>query len=287
VSLVVHSRQVWLAPSQIIGAGQSVSPRQATHRAAAVSHFDSGAAQSLSEAQPAGAMHWSAPPALVVQLWPAGQPLRGAGPQPGWQRPPVPLQIRPESTAPQLWSVAHPQRPRSRRHTGSSGLQSVVLVAVHSLQEPASSPAVRQNGRSGLGQLGAPSPVQATQVWLVEAQSGVMPPQSSAARHPTHTPTPEEVSQRGFVAAQWVVSVAVQAAQAPLGRQMGASAPQSALVPQARQVWLPESQTGVSPPHWALERQATQVPTVVLQTGVAPLQRLALLAEQTPHAPPG
>jgi hypothetical protein len=174
-----------------------------------------------------------------------------------------------------------------RRHSGSSGLQSVVFVAVHSLQEPARRPEVRQNGRSGLGQLGAPSLVQATQVWLVEAQSGVIPPQSPAARHPTHTPTPDEVSQRGFVAAQWVVSVAVQAAQAPLGRQIGASAPQSASPPHARQVWLPESQTGVVPLHWAFDRQATQVPTAVLQTGVAPLQRLALLAEQTPQAPPG
>jgi hypothetical protein len=43
-------------------------------------------------------------------------------------------------------------------------LQSVVSVAVHSLHEPAKRPVVRQNGRSGLGQLGAPSPVQATQV---------------------------------------------------------------------------------------------------------------------------
>jgi hypothetical protein len=287
VSLVVHSRQVWVAPSQSIGAGQSVSPRQATHRAAAVSHFDSGAEQSLSDAQPVGAMHWSALPVTVEQLWPAGQPLRGACPHPGWQRPPVPLQTRPESTAPQVWSFAHPQMPRLRRHAGSSGLQSVVLVAVHSLQAPARRPSVRQNGRSGLGQLGAPSPVQATQVWLVEAQSGVMPPQSSAARHPTHTPTPDEVSQRGWVAAQWEVSVAVQAAQAPLDRQIGVAAPQSALLPQARQVWLPKSQTGVAPPHCAFETQATQLPTVVSQTGVAPLQRLALLAEQTPQAPPG
>jgi hypothetical protein len=68
VSLVVHSRQVWVAPSQIMGAGQSASPRQATHRAAAVSHFDRGGEQSLSEAQPVGAMHWSALPAAVKQL---------------------------------------------------------------------------------------------------------------------------------------------------------------------------------------------------------------------------
>jgi hypothetical protein len=72
-----------VTPSQSIGAGQSVSPRQPTQRAAPVSHLGNGVLQSLSEAQPVGAMHWSALPALVVQLWPAGQPLRGAGPQPG------------------------------------------------------------------------------------------------------------------------------------------------------------------------------------------------------------
>jgi hypothetical protein len=166
-------------------------------------------------------------------------------------------------------------------------LQSVVFVAVHSLQAPASSPAVKQNGRSGLGQLGAPSLVQATQVWPVGAQSGVMPPQSAGPRHPTQTPTPDEVSQRGLVAAQCEVSVAVQTAQAPLGRQIGASGPQSALPPHARQAWLPESQTGVVPPHCAFDRQATQLPAVVSQTGVAPLQRLALLAEQMPQAPLG
>jgi hypothetical protein len=83
VSVVVHSRQVCVTPSQSIGAGQSVSPRQPTQRAAPVSHLGNGVLQSLSEAQPVGAMHWSALPALVEQLWPAGQPLRGAGPQPG------------------------------------------------------------------------------------------------------------------------------------------------------------------------------------------------------------
>jgi hypothetical protein len=91
-----------VAPSQSIGAGQSVSPRQPTQRPDVMSHLDTGCAQSLSEAQGVGAVHWSVFPAVVEQLWPAGQPLRGAGPHPGWQRPPAPLQTRPESTAPQL-----------------------------------------------------------------------------------------------------------------------------------------------------------------------------------------
>jgi hypothetical protein len=135
--------------------------------------------------------------------------------------------------------------------------------------------------------LGAPSAVQATQVCVVVEQTGVTPPQSSRPRQATQTPTPDETSQRGFVAGQWVVSSVVQAAQAPVGRQIGASALQSALLPQARQVCEPRSQTGVVPPHCAFDTQATQVPLVVLQTGVAPVQRVALVAEQMPQAPEG
>ena len=286
VSAVVHSRQVWLVPSQTSGAGQSLSTRQPTQRPLPASQCASGAAQSLSELQGLVIVHWPPLPA-GLQVWPDGQPLRGAVPQPGWHSPPGPVQIRPESTAPQLWSVAQPQMPRSMRQAGSNTLQRVVLVAVHSLHEPASAPDVRQNGRSGLGQLGAPSPLQATQVWLVAEQSGRMPPQSAPLRQPTHTPTPDEVSHLGMAAAQCDVSVAVQAAQAPVGKQMGAPAGQSAVLPQGRQVWLAPSHTGVVPPHCALDTQATQVPEPVSQTGVASWQRVVLLAEQTPQAPEG
>jgi hypothetical protein len=252
-----------------------------------MSQRDSGALQSLSEAQAPGMVHWPALPLGALQVWPAGHPFRGADPQPGSHRPPGPLQTSPESAGPQLWSPAQPQMARSSKQTGSSGLQRVVLVAVHSLQAPASRPVVRQNGRSGFGQLGAPSPLQATQLWLAGEQSGVMPPQSAPVRQPTHTPTPDERSHFGVAAAQWLVSVAVQAAQAPVGRQIGADGLQSALLPQARQVWLPRSQTGVTPPHWAFETQATQRPAVVSQTGVGSLQRVVLVAEQTPHPPDG
>jgi hypothetical protein len=88
-------------PSQTIGAGQSSSTRQATQRPFVMSQRDSGAGQSLSEAHGAGVMHWP-PPAAGAQVWPLGQPLCGDAPHPGWQRPPVPVQTRPESTAPQL-----------------------------------------------------------------------------------------------------------------------------------------------------------------------------------------
>jgi hypothetical protein len=50
---------------------------------------------------------------------------------------------------------------------------------------------------------------------------------------------------------------------------------------------LPPSHTGVVPLQCPLPRQATHMPAATLQTGVAPLQRLALLAEHWPQAPPG
>jgi hypothetical protein len=46
-------------------------------------------------------------------------------------------------------------------------------------------------------------------------------------------------------------------------------------------------QTGVMPPHWAFDVHGTQVAVAASQTGVAPPQRVALVAEQTPQAPPG
>ena len=91
-----------MAPSQTMGAGQSSSERQATQRPSVASHLGRGARQSLSEAQGEVVVHWPAPAEVDVQLWPLGQPFLGAVPHPGWQRPPVPLQASPESTAPQL-----------------------------------------------------------------------------------------------------------------------------------------------------------------------------------------
>ena len=284
----MHSTQEWALPSHTSGAGQSLSTRHPTQRPVAVSQRASGAPQSLSEAHGAGIVHWPAPPD-AAQVWPAGQPFLGAAPQPGWHKPPGPLQMSPESTAPQLWSPAQPQRPRSSRHWGSSGLQRLVLLAVHSLHAPASAPVVRQNGRSGLGQLGAPSALQATQLWLAVEQSGVIPPQSAPVRQPTHTPGPDDVSHFGVCPVQCEVSVAVQAAQAPASapvlRQIGAVAGQSAVPPHGRQLWLPVSQTGVVPLHWALPTQPTHVPFGTSQTGVAPPHRVLFVAEQTPQAP--
>jgi hypothetical protein len=44
--------------------------------------------------------------------------------------------------------------------------------------------------------------------------------------------------------------------------------------------------TGVVPPHCAFDVHGTQIAAATSQTGVAPPQRLALVAEQTPHEPP-
>ena len=224
------------------------------------------------------------------QFCPVGQPLRGAGPQPGTQKPPGPLQIRPESEAPQDRSSdapAQPQMPRSATQTGLTPPHRVAFVPVHSVQAPRSGPERWQAGRSGSAQLGAPSLVQATQVRVVGEQTGVTPLHWLSVRQATQTPTPDETSQRGAELGQCETSVAVQGAQAPLGRQIGAAAPHSASDAQARHDRLPPSQTGFVPPHSPLERQPTQVPAPVSQKGVAPLQRVALVAEHWPHCPAG
>jgi hypothetical protein len=224
------------------------------------------------------------------QVWPVGQPFRGAGPQPGTQNPPTPLQISPESTAPQERSSdgpAQPHTPRSETQTGFTPPHSAAFVPLHSVHAPLSAPARWQAGRSGSGQLGAPSVVQATHARVVIEQTGVTPPQWLSSRQATQTPTPFEVSQRGVAAAQCETSVAVQAAHAPVGRQIGVAGPHSALDAQARQDREVPSHTGLVPAHSLLVRQPTQLPGVGSQTGVAPVQRVALLAEHWPHAPDG
>jgi len=214
--------------------------------------------------------------------------LRGAAPQPGTHSPPTPLQIRPESTAPQERSSdgpAQPQTPRSDTQTGFTPPHSTAFAVVHSVQAPLREPDRWQAGRSGSGQLGAPSVTQGTQARVVVEQTGVTPPQWLSSRQATQTPGPFEVSQRGVAAAQWVTSLAVQAAHAPDGRQIGVAGPHSASEAQARHDRAVPSQTGFVPPHSPLVRQPTQVPAPVSQTGVAPVQRVALVAEHWPHDP--
>jgi hypothetical protein len=118
-------------------------------------------------------------------------------------------------------------------------------------------------------------------------QTGVTPLQWLSERQATQTPTPDETSQRGADAGQCDTSVAVQAAQAPVGRQIGVAGPHSASDEQARHMRAVPSQTGFVPPHSPLVRQPTQMPATVSQTGVAPEQRVAFVAEHWPQPPAG
>jgi hypothetical protein len=233
--------------------------------------------------------HWPTPFTMSRQVWPVGQPLRGAGPQPGTQNPPTRLQMRPESAAPHERSSvgpAQPHTPRSDTQTGFTPPHRTAFVAVHSVHAPLSGPDRWHAGRSGSGQLGAPSEEQATRVCVVEvAHTGVTPLQWLSSRQATHTPTPFEVSQRGVAGEQCVTSLAVHAAHAPLGRQIGVAGPHSASDAHARHIREGLSHTGFTPPHSPFERQPTHVPAVVSHTGVAPLQRVAFVAEHWPHAP--
>jgi hypothetical protein len=74
---------------------------------------------------------------------------------------------------------------------------------------------------------------------------------------------------------------------APLGWQAGVAPPQSLSPAQARQVWVVVLHAGVVPPHWAFDVHGTHVAVATSQAGVAPVHLLALVAEQTPQAPPG
>jgi hypothetical protein len=74
---------------------------------------------------------------------------------------------------------------------------------------------------------------------------------------------------------------------APLGWQAGVAPPHSPSAAQARQVCVATLQTGVPPPHCAFYVHGTQIAAATSQTGVAPVQRVALVIEQAPQAPPG
>jgi hypothetical protein len=269
VEVGVHSAQVRRVGSQTSGAGQSAFTRHSTQRAGTPtrSQRGRGSRQSLSIVQPVGSVHPPAPSRMPVQVWPVGQLLRGAVPQPGVQIPFGPLQMRPDIMPPQAGSdigPSQPHRPVDGRHWGLAPPHRLVFAGEHSVQAPASGPAVWQAGRVGSGQLGAPSVVHGPQVRVAVEQSGVTPPQSVLVRQPTQVPTPDELSHSGRAAGQPVVSVGVQAPHAPFGWQIG-----------------------VVPPHSALLVQPRQVPLAVSQTGVVAVHRDVFVGEQTPQLPPG
>jgi hypothetical protein len=74
-----------------------------------------------------------------------------------------------------------------------------------------------------------------------------------------------------------------QPTHAPELEQAGVEPPQSALLAQARQVWLVLSQMGVVPPQSVLFRHCTHTLVVELQRGVAPAQ---LASETQPTQAP-
>ncbi|MES1164709.1 MAG: hypothetical protein ABUR63_03040, partial [Verrucomicrobiota bacterium] len=241
----VHSRHLWVAGSQTRPPVQSAVITHCTHCPPPVtSQRGSGSAQSASFAQPVGATHTPAPLVWTPQVWPAGHPLRGAAPHPGWQIPFAPLQTRPELAVPQAPSSAQPHSPVSGRHWGLAPPHRAAFAGVHSVHAPASAPVVWQTGRLGSGQLGAPSAAHGTHTCVVTLQFGVTPPQSASPRHPTQAPPPDAVSQSGRDVGQRDVSAAVQTPHAPLGRHSGAPTPHSVLPVHARQVEVAPSQTG-------------------------------------------
>ena len=146
-----HSSHFFLVGLQTSGASQSVSKRHWTQCPSGPPlrlQWSSGARQSASEWHIAPE-HWPTPFMMSRQLWPVGQPLRGAGPQPGTQSPPARLQMRPESAAPQERlsdGPAQPQTPRSATQTGFTPPHRATLVALHSVQAPPQPRADRPGG---------------------------------------------------------------------------------------------------------------------------------------------
>ena len=132
----------------------------------------------------------------------------------------------------------------------------------------------------------SPSPAHARHVCVATLHTGVAPPQSLSARHVTHVPA--VVKQTGVAPAQRDMLPAEHWPHAPLGWQAGvAPAPHSPSPAHARHVCVAVLHTGAVPPHCALVTHGTHVADGTSHAGVAPEHRLALVAEQTPHAPLG
>jgi hypothetical protein len=155
----------------------------------------------------------------------------------------------------------------------------VAFVAEHWLQAPV-------DWQAGVAPEQSASPAHARHRCVVVLQTGVAPPHSAFVLQLAHKPT--ATLQTGIAPEHFVLFVAEQTPQAPLGWQAGVAPPPQSVSPvQARQVWVVVLQTGVVPPHTAFETQGTHVPLAVLQTGVAAVHFVALPLEHWPQAPPG
>ena len=166
--------------------------------------------------------------------------------------------------------------------TGSAGVQAVRFGVEHSAQLPALAPVVRHAGlralehaarvaapRSPSHAMHAPAALQigvlpehcallphCTQVWLVELQAGLAPPQrrTSPSLHSTQLPVPGPfVRHAGAVATLHAAGVAEprfpsHGTHAP-ALQMGVAPPQAASVKHATHVFVAGSHDGVPPLH--------------------------------------
>jgi hypothetical protein len=119
-------------------------------------------------------------------------------------------------------------------HTGTLPEHSVRLVALHCSQ------VVVTRLQAGRAPVQSASPVQPTQRLIAGLQ----------------TSTPVQADSL----------VVEHSPQAPLGRQAGSGALQSASLPQGRQLLVAVSHTGVVPPQSRSVRHATQNPVTALQT---------------------
>ena len=162
------------------------------------------------------------------------------------------------------------QLPLAAKQNGFGATQRFVFVGEHWPHAP-------DDWHAGVAPPHSPSPAQARQMCAAVLQTGVTPPHWALEMQFMHVPL--ETLHAGIDPVQRVVFVAEQTPHAPEGWQAGvAPLPQSASVPQARQVWLVVSQTGVVPEQSASARHATQEPVAVKQSGVAPVQRRELPA---------
>jgi hypothetical protein len=157
-------------------------------------------------------------------------------------------------------------------------LQADAFVPEHCAQAPLA-------WHAGVAPPHSPSLAQARQLWVAVLQTGVVLPHCAFDVQGTQVAV--GVLQTGVAPLQSVPLVAEHWPQAPLAWHAGVEPPHSPSPPQARQVWVPPSQTGAFPEQSALATQRTQLPALARQTGVAPVQSNELPAEHWPHEPPG
>jgi hypothetical protein len=143
------------------------------------------------------------------------------------------------------------QLPAGTLQRGVAPAQAVAFDAEHWPQAPL-------GWQAGVAPPHSPSPAQARHTCAATLHTGVVPPHSAFELQLTHVPV--ATLHAGIVPVHFVLFVAEQTPQAPLGWHAGVAPPQSPSPPQARQVCVAPSQMGVVPPHCAFEVHGTHVP---------------------------